>query len=68
VGGLVAAPRPVADETKVVGHEAAVVGFEVVVGPLDDDPPQFAERVLELDLNVGFGQAVPNSFGPVCPT
>ena len=37
---------------EVVGHEEAVFGLEVVVGPLDDDPPQFAERVLELDLKV----------------
>ncbi len=63
VGGLVATSIPVAVEAEVVGHEVAVVGFEVVVGPLDDDPPEFAERVVELDLEVvagrgrGFGGA-----------
>jgi hypothetical protein len=33
---------------EVVGHLVPVVGFEVVVGPLDDDPPEIAERVVEL--------------------
>jgi hypothetical protein len=40
----------------VVGHLVAVVGFEVVVGPLDDDPPEIAERVVELSLELVAGR------------
>ena len=63
VGSLGATAIPVVVEVEVAGHEKGVVGFEMVVGPLEDDPPQFAERVLELDLKVvagrgrGFGGA-----------
>jgi hypothetical protein len=39
----------------VAGHEAAVVGLDVIVGPLDDDPPEFAERGLKLRLEVVSG-------------
>jgi hypothetical protein len=63
VGGLVATPIPVTVEAKVVGHDVAVVRFEVVVGPLDEDAPEFAERVVEFGLELvagrgrGFGGA-----------
>jgi hypothetical protein len=51
-----AASIPVAVEAEVVGHELTVVGFEVVVGRFVDDPPQFAERGMELGLRVVAGR------------
>jgi hypothetical protein len=56
VGGLVASSVPVAVEPKVVGHLVAVVGFEVIVGPLDEDPAEIAERVVELGLELVAGR------------
>jgi hypothetical protein len=50
VGSLVTTSKPVAVEEEVAGHLVAVVGFEVVVGPLDEDPAEFAERIVELGL------------------
>jgi hypothetical protein len=40
---LVAASVPVAVEAEMVGHEARIVGLEVVEGPFDDDPSEFAQ-------------------------
>ena len=62
VGGLGAAAIPVAAGLDVAGHVLAVVRLEVVVGPFDDDPPEFAERVLQLGLELVAGRG--RGFGP----
>ena len=55
IGGLGAAAIPGAARLDLAGQVLAVVGLEVIEGPFDDDPTEFAERLLQAGLEAMAG-------------